>query len=367
MTTLVRDAAHMSFDSMVPSLPQCADAVARQESLGQCASWTTETAFDPFVQLGQAAARTSRIKLGTAVAVAFARNPMSLAVSANHLQLISQGRLLLGIGTQVRAHIQRRYSMPWGQPAARMREYVQALRAIWSCWNDREPLSFRGQFYEHTLMAPLFDPGPNPFGPPPVYVAGVGDRMIAVAGEVADGFLAPPLASAAYLRERHLPALASGWRQAHDGPVGTEICAIPFIVTGRDQPELDAALEAARERIAFYASTPAYASILDLHGWSSVRQKLTEHSRRQEWQSMAALVTDSMVETFAVIAPPADLLAAVRARYAGLADRVILYPAGELGDAVHEQIFAALRASGGPPSSRASGGPRSPRASGGQR
>ncbi len=338
----------MSFDAMVPGLPMCADAVARQERLGQGASWTTETAFDPFVQLAQAAARTSRIKLGTAVAVAFARNPMSLAVSANHLQLVSQGRLLLGLGTQVRSHIQRRYSMPWGQPAARMREYVQALRAIWSCWNAREPLSFRGEFYQHTLMAPLFDPGPNPFGPPPVYVAGVGDLMTAVAGEVADGFLAPPLASAAYLRERHLPAVAAGWRQAHDGPVVTEICAMPFVVTGRDQPELDEALEASRARIAFYASTPAYASILELHGWSSVGQKLTEHSRRQEWQAMAPLVTDAMLETFAVIAPPAELLTAVRARYGGLADRAILYPARDLGDAVQEEIFSAARPSGGP-------------------
>jgi probable F420-dependent oxidoreductase len=332
--------AGMAIDTMVPSRPQCDDAVARQERLGLGASWTTETAFDPFIQLAQAAAQTTRIKLGTAVAVAFARNPMSLAISANHLHVISSGRLLLGLGTQVRSHIQRRYSMPWSKPAARMREYVQALHAIWSCWNSREPLSFKGQFYEHSLMAPLFDPGPNPFGAPPVYVAGVGDLMAAVAGEVGDGFVAPPLASATYLRERHLPAVASGWRRAHDGPVRTEICAMPFVVTGRDQAEVDAALAATRERIAFYASTPSYASILDLHGWSGVREKLTERARRQEWQSMATLVSDSMLETFAVIARPADLLSAVRARYEGLAQRAILYPVNDLPDAVQEEIFS---------------------------
>jgi probable F420-dependent oxidoreductase len=333
-------AAGMSIDTMVPSCPQCGDAVARQESIGLGASWTTETAYDPFIQLAQAAAQTSRIKLGTAVTVAFARNPMTLAISANHLHLISAGRLLLGLGTQVRSHIQRRFSMPWSQPAARMREYVQALHAIWSCWNNSEPLSFKGEFYEHSLMAPLFDPGPNRFGAPPVYVAGVGDLMAAVAGEVADGFVAPPLASATYLRERHLPAVASGWRRAHDGPVRTEICAMPFVVTGRDQAELDAALAATRARIAFYASTPAYASILDLHGWSDVREKLTARAHRQEWPSMAELVSDSMLETLAVIARPAELLSAVRARYEGLAHRVILYPANDLPDEVQGEIFS---------------------------
>lgn len=335
------ETAGMGIDTMVPNLPQCGAAVARQEQLGPGASWTTETAFDPFIQLAQAAARTSRIKLGTAVAVAFARSPMALAISANHLHLASGGRLLLGLGTQVRSHIQRRYSMPWGQPAARMREYVQALRAIWSCWNTGEPLNFKGQFYEHSLMAPLFDPGPNPFGAPPVYVAGVGDLMACVAGEVADGFVAPPLASTAYLRERQLPAVTSGWRRAHDGPVRTEICAMPLVVTGRDQAELDAALAATRQRIAFYASTPAYAGVFDLHGWAGVREQLSERARRQEWPSMAALVSDAMLETLATIAPPAQLLSAVRARYAGLAQRAILYPANDLPDALQDEIFAA--------------------------
>jgi probable F420-dependent oxidoreductase len=331
---------------MVPGVGRCGELVARQESLGQDASWATETSFDPFVQLADAAVHTSRIKLGTAIAVAFARSPMTLAVTANHLQLLSEGRLLLGLGTQVKPHIERRYSMPWSKPAARMREYVQALRAIWACWNDGEPLDFHGRFYEHTLMPPLFDPGPNPFGPPPVYLAAVGELMASIVGEVADGFLVPPLASIPYLRDVQLPAVAAGWLKAHDGPVAVEVCAMPFVVTGADQSELDRAFEATRDRIAFYASTPMYAPIFDLHGWAGTRERLSEIARRREWQAMAGLVTDEMVETFATVAPPSQLLAKLEERYGGLARRAILYPVAELAAPVQEAIFAGRVAAG---------------------
>jgi probable F420-dependent oxidoreductase len=331
---------------MVPGVARCGALVARQESLGQDASWTTETSLDPFVQLSDAAVHTSRIKLGTAIAVAFARSPMTLAVTANHLQLLSQGRLLLGLGTQVKPHIERRYSMPWSKPAARMREYVQALRAIWDCWNDGEPLDFRGRFYEHTLMPPLFDPGPNPFGPPPIYLAAVGELMVSIAGEVADGFLVPPLASIAYLRDVQLPALEAGWRKAHAGPVAVEVCAMPFVVTGADQAELDAALQATRDRIAFYASTPMYAAIFDLHGWGGTRERLSDLARRGEWKAMAPLVTDEMVETFATVAQPSQLLARLLERYGRLAQRAILYPVAELSAAAQEGVFAARPGAG---------------------
>jgi probable F420-dependent oxidoreductase len=329
----------LSFDSMIPNVARCGDVVARQERLGQGAAWVTETTLDPFLQLGDAAARTSQIRLGTAIAVAFARSPMTLAITANHLQLVSEGRLLLGLGTQVKAHVERRYSMPWSMPAARMREYVQALRAIWSSWNTRQPLDFNGRFYRHTLMPPLFDPGPNPFGPPTVYVAGVGDVMTSVAGDVGDGFLVPPLASPTYLRERQLPALEAGWRRAHEGPLQVEVCAMPFVVTGADQAELDAALEATRARIAFYASTPAYAAIFDLHGWSAIRERLSDLARRREWDAMAGLVSDSMLETFATVAAPAQLLTTLERRYEGLAHRAFLFSVAELYVAALEELF----------------------------
>jgi probable F420-dependent oxidoreductase len=332
------------FDALVPNVAAPGAAVARQERVGAGAAWATETTLDPFVQLGDAAAATSRIRLGTAIAVAFARSPMTLAVTANHLQLVSEGRLLLGLGTQVQAHVERRFSMPWGKPVARMREYVRALRAIWDAWQTGERLDFRGEFYEHSVLPPLFNPGPNPYGPPLVYLAGVRDPMVRVAGEVADGFLAPPLASPAFLRERQLPALAEGWAGAHDGPVGPQVVVMPLVATGADQAELDAAAEATRARIAFYASTPDYVSILELHGWGGVGERLGALVRAREWPGMAALVSDEMLETIAVVAPPSELLAAVEARYAGLAARAILYPVEPLSEDVEQAVFAARAA-----------------------
>ena len=336
----------LSIDAMLPSRVDVADDAVRLERLGQSGAWLTETTFDPFVQLGDAARATTRIGLGTAVAVAFARSPMTVAVAANHLQLASGGRFLLGLGTQVKAHIERRYSMPWVRPAHRMREYVQALRAIWSCWNDRTPLRFEGEFYTHTLMPPLFDPGPNPFGAPPVYLAGVGEVMTAVAGEVADGFLAPPLASPTYIRDCQLPALEQGWRRGHDGQLDVEVCVMPFVVTGSTQTELDRALEATRERIAVYASTPTYAAIFELHGWGAVREELSSRARQGDWSSMASMVDDSMLETLAVVAPPARLLESVRARYRGLAHRAILYPIAEPSEALWAEILSTRPVSG---------------------
>lgn len=317
----------MIFDAMLPDTVDSADDSAVQESAGFRTTWTTETSRDPFVQLTLAAQRTSTIGLGTAVAVAFARNPMSTALTANHLHQLSGGRLLLGLGTQVKAHIERRFSMPWDHPAARMREYVLALRAIWNCWNLGETLMFDGRFYHHSLMPPLFDPGRNPFGSPPVYVAGVGKRMTAVAGEVADGFLAPPLATTAYLREVLLPAVAVG--RARSNYVETSVfqtCAMPLVATGSDPAEMDAAIEATRTRLAFYASTPAYRTILQLHGWAHVSEQLGDCARRHDWPAMPKLVTDTMLDAFATVATPGEVTTSLRKRYEGLADRVIMYP-----------------------------------------
>jgi probable F420-dependent oxidoreductase len=325
---------------MLPAALGTGVVAARHESLGAGASWVTETTLDPFLQLADAAERTSQIGLGTAVAVAFGRSPMTVAVTANHLQLLSRGRFLLGLGTQVRAHVERRYSMTWSEPAARMREYVGALRAIWRSWNERVPLDFRGRFYSHTLLPPLFDPGPNPHGPPRVYLGGVRETMVEVVGEVADGFLVPPLASKRYLVERQLPALTEGWRRTHDGELGVEICAMPMVVTGRDDTEVANAYEATRARIAFYASTPTYASVFELHGWGATREQLSDLARRREWKSMASLVTDEIVETLAVVAPADLLLTAVSARYADCAGRAILYPIDPLPGVVEEEVFA---------------------------
>jgi probable F420-dependent oxidoreductase len=314
-----------------------AESVASLEAAGYDGVWTTETVRDPFLTLVGYAARTDRMRLGTGVAIAFARSPMTLALTAHDLQRLSGGRLILGLGSQVKAHIERRFSMPWSEPAARMREYVLALRAIWATWNDGSPLDFRGRFTSHTLMTPFFDPGPTGFGPPPVVLGGVGERMTAVAGEVADGFLCAQLTSERTLTERTLPALGA------TGP-GFLVCAAPFVVTGQD-PETMARVEAAtRKRIAFYASTPAYRAVLDVHGWAARGEELTRLSKAGEWDDMATLVDDEMLHAFAVVAEPDRLGAAVHERWAGRVDRVAVFTAADPGAAAWPAIIEGLRA-----------------------
>lgn len=239
-------------------------AAAGIERAGYGCAWVTETVRDPFLVLALAAGETRHIRLGTAVAIAFARSPMTLAQSAHDLQRISGGRLLLGLGWQIRPHITRRFGMPWSRPADRMREYVLAVRAIWAAWNDGAELGFQGEFYSHTLMTPVFDPGPNGFGPPPVLLGGVGARMTEVAGEVADGFLCGPLTSVASFRGYTLPALEKG--RVRSAVEVFSVSGMPFVVTGADTEATASVAAATRARIAFYASTPAYRFVLEAHG-----------------------------------------------------------------------------------------------------
>jgi probable F420-dependent oxidoreductase len=220
-----------------------------------------EAAHDPFVAAALVASATSQTQISTGIAVAFARSPMTLAVTANDLQFLSQGRFLLGLGSQVKAHITRRFSMPWSQPAARMRELVMAIRAIWRTWDEGVPLEFEGEFYRHTLMTPMFDPGPNPHGTPPILLAGVGAAMTQVAGEVADGLFCHGFTTERYLREVTLPGVAAGRAAAGRSMDGFEIAGMPFVVTGADEQEMAAVKEATKKQLAFYASTPAYRDV----------------------------------------------------------------------------------------------------------
>jgi probable F420-dependent oxidoreductase len=306
------------------------DEAAALEAVGCSAGLVTETAYDPFLALSEAASRTTTLRLGTSIAVALARSPMTVALTANHLQLATEGRFMLGLGSQVKAHVVRRFSMPWSRPAARMREHVLAVRAIWRAWDTGERLDFQGEFYSHTLMAPLFDPGPNPFGNPPVLMSGVGPGMTETAGEVADGFLAAPLAPPGYIRDRVLPWLQTGHDRAGRSDADFVVSAMPFVATGRSQAELDEAVEANRARVAFYASTPAYAAVLEHYGLTALQERLTELSRRQEWAEMTALVSDDVLEVFAVVGPADRVLGEVQRRYRGLVDRVTLYAADGL-------------------------------------
>ena len=254
----------MKVDGKLGAWPAAAviDEARRHEKAGYDGLWTSESAHDPFLPLVLAAEHTGQIALGTAIAVAFARSPMQLAYTAHDLQAYSGGRFILGLGSQIKPHIERRFSMPWSHPAPRMREFIMAMRAIWSAWNDGAELSFRGDFYQHTLMTPFFSPLPAPGGAPEVFLAAVGEAMTAVAGEVADGLLVHAFSTERYLREVTLPALGSGLTAAGRSRADVEVSMLAMIATGDTEEEMARAVAGARQQIAFYGSTPAYRGVL---------------------------------------------------------------------------------------------------------
>lgn len=313
------------------------------EAEGWDGLWVTETAHDPFLTLGAAAPATDRMVLGTAIAVAFARNPMTVAVTANDLQEVSGGRFVLGLGTQVAAHIVKRFSMPWSRPADRMREYVAALRAIWEAWNTESRLDFRGDFYQHTLMTPNFAPSPNPFGPPAVYVAAVGPRMTEVAAETADGLLTHAFTTERFFREVTLPAVDAGLARSGRARSDLTVCGGALVVTGHDDAGIEISKAETRARIAFYASTPAYRPVLDLHGWGDVQAEARRLTQEGRWESLPDLVDDEMLHTFAVVGTPAEVAIKIRRRVGDSVDRLGLPVLAETDPALLLEIRDLLR------------------------
>lgn len=293
------------------------------EAQGYDGMVTAEIANDPFLPLVLAAEHTERIELMTSIAVAFARNPMTVANLGNDLQAFSKGRFILGLGSQIKPHITKRFSQPWSQPAARMREFVLAMRAIWDSWYSGEKLNFRGDFYSHTLMTPMFVPTNNRFGAPKVVVAAVGPRMTEVAGEVADGMLVHAFTTARYLREVTIPNLERGLATSGRTRDALELCYPAFIVTGHDEREWEATRAATARQIAFYGSTPAYRGVLEVHGWGELQTELNRLSKRGEWDAMGERITDEILEEFAVVAEPARVAGALKARFGGLVDRAL--------------------------------------------
>jgi len=313
----------MKIDTFLVDDIATAGAQARTaEAQGYAGLFTFEARHDGFLPLAVAAEHTGRIDLGTSIAIAFARTPMTLAHLGHDMQALSGGRFVLGLGSQIRPHIERRYSMPWSRPAARMRELVEAIRAIWRCWNEGEPLDFRGDFYTHTLMTPLFAPPPSPHGPPRIWVAGVGPRMVEVAGAVGDGLICHPLVSGRYLREALLPHLHAGARSAGRDPADLEVAAMAMVATGATEEDMARAVAATRTQIGFYASTPAYRPVLEMHGWGDLQPELRRLSKAGEWGAMGDAIDDEMVRTLAVVAEPDGVLPALLERFGGLADRV---------------------------------------------
>ena len=293
------------------------ERAARVEALGFDGVGVTETNGNPFLAAAQAATATSRVRVASAIALAFPRSPMDVAYTAWDLQALSGGRFALGLGTQVRAHVERRFGAVWSHPAARMREYILALRAIWAAWESGGELDFRGEFYTHTLMPANFRPARSELQRPPVLLAAVRERMTEVAGEVADGFLGHAFTTTEVLREVTLPALERGLELAGRSRADLELTASVFVATGAEQ------WEACRRRVAFYGSTPGYRHVLDHHGLGAVHEELHRLSRSGGWAEMPTLVDDDMLSLLAVRGEdPAAVAAAVRERVRGVADRV---------------------------------------------
>ena len=295
------------------------------EAAGYDGAWTAETAHDPFLACLLGAEHTERLEIGTSIAVAFARSPMTLAHTANDLQAYSKGRFNLGLGSQIKPHIEKRFSMPWSHPAPRMREFISAMRAIWSAWHDGTKLDFRGDFYQHTLMTPFFDPGKSEYGAPKVFLAGVGALMTEVAGEVCDGFICHGFTTEKYLREITLPALERGRATAGKTMEGFELAGPSFVVTGNNAEEMEKAAVGTRQQIAFYGSTPAYRGVLELHGWGGLQEELNALSKQGKWKEMGDLIDDDMLNTVAVVAEPEGVASELGKRYGDVIGRISFY------------------------------------------
>lgn len=298
------------------------------EAAGYSGAWTAETSHDPFFPLLLAAEHTETLELGTSIAVAFARNPMTLANIGWDLQAYSKGRFNLGLGSQIKPHITKRFSMEWSHPAARMREMVLAIRAIWDTWQNGTKLEFRGDFYTHTLMTPFFTPERADlagFGVPKIFLAGVGELMTEVAGEVCDGFICHGFTTEKYLREVTIPALAKGRAKAGKTMDGFEIIGPSFVVTGNTESELAAAAAGTRQQIAFYGSTPAYRGVLDIHGWGGMQDELNTLSKQGKWVEMGNLITDEVLDAFAVVGAPEAVAPELHRRYGDVIQRISFY------------------------------------------
>ena len=294
------------------------------EAVGYDRAFSFEAKHDPFIPLAVAGEHTRSIELGTAIAIAFARTPMTLANAAWDLQTMTGGRFVLGLGSQIRPHIEQRFSMPWSRPAARMRELVTGIRAIWESWQNGTPLRFEGEFYTHTRMIPAFDPGPNTFGTPRILTAGFGPQMTAVAGEVGDGFLVHPVNSRRSLQELTLPALAEGARRAGRVVDDIEVVCVTTIVTGRDEAEFDRSREAVRSQLAFYGTTPAYLPVFALHGYADLHPELKRLAHEGRWAEMAGLIDDELIETIAVVGQPHEIAPKIFERLDGISKSVSL-------------------------------------------
>lgn len=335
----------MKVDSGVGSdLSKVADQAKALEDAGMSGIMTAETAHDPFFPLLLAAQSTEKVDLMTSIAVAFARTPMVLANIGHDLNAASKGRFVLGLGSQIKPHITKRFSMPWSSPAARMREYILAMRAIWANWHNQEPLAFTGKFYTHTLMTPMFTPTNTEYGAPRVFLAAVGPMMTEVAGEVADGVIVHAFTTQKYMREVTLPAIEKGLAKSGRKREDFEISYPLFVVTGATEEAMAEAAVATRRQIAFYGSTPAYKPVLDSIGAGELQGELNTMSKQGRWEEMGTLITDDILKEFAVVSEPGGVADEMLSRYGDLVDRTSAAYGGIPADqqaAIIEKLTAA--------------------------
>lgn len=335
----------MKIDStLTKAISDTKPVAASIEDAGYDGLWVGETMHDPFLQILQAAEATERITVGSSIAIAFARTPMTLAYSAFDLAQYAKGRFILGLGSQVKPHIERRFSMPWSHPAARMRELVMAIRSIWAAWETGEKLDFQGDFYTHTLMTPFFSPPAHSWGPPPIFLAGVGSLMTEVAGEACDGFFLHPFTTERYLTEVTLPALERGWARAgRNGSDSFDLAGPVFACVGRDDKELATAVKGTKDQIAFYASTPAYRPVLDLHGWGDLQPELTRLSKEGRWSVMGDAIDDEILHEIAVVGGPGEVGEGLARRWGSVASRITLYATYQVDPSVWPDVMSAIR------------------------
>ncbi len=315
----------MKIDAGVPdTLADVPEQAAKLERLGYDGLACAETSHDPFMPLALAAEHTSRVELMTSIAVGFARNPMVLANLAHDLNAYSKGRFLLGIGSQIKPHITKRFSMPWSDPAARMKEMIQAVHAIWDSWYDGTPLKFRGDYYQHTLMTPVFTPTNTDYGRAKIILAAVGPMMTKTAAEVADGLLIHAFTTPRYLKEVTAPVVEETLGQFGRARDDFQIVYPAFIVTGETEEQFNKWKKSTRERVAFYGSTPAYKGVLDLHGWGDVQPELNRLSKEGKWEEMGTLIDDDILSAFAVVGEPDQVVGQLKDRFEGVVDRLFV-------------------------------------------
>ncbi len=332
----------MQFSTMINTSREARDDSNRLERLGYDALFTNESKHDPFVLAALMAEHTSNVELMTYIAVAFARTPMTVAHAAHDVNSLARGRFTLGLGSQIKPHVTRRFSMPWSHPAPRMKEFIQALHAIWDCWYEGKPLQFAGDFYTHTLTSPMFLPEDREYGRPRVMLAAVGPAMTGVAAEVADGLLCHSFSTERYLREVTVPSVERVLQTNGRARDKFRIVGMPFIAMGRNDADLEKSMAAARRSVAFYASTPAYKAVLDFHGWGDIQPEMLRLSKLDRWEEMGEILDDDVLRAFCVIGDPSECAQQLRERFDGIFDLTCGYaysaagPGGLPAEILHE-------------------------------